>query len=273
MFGSFRCKIKKLKDDNNKLQEQMKKCREKSEQLEKECDDLRKIPKNALPKHPSNRIWQIVAVLVPILTLVVFTWQVFLLRKQLDLQMRQDWEQRRAHQIDILYDSDCAYKESYKRLVKVCKPLSNKRMRVEAVKIFLGVERSNDISAPNLSESLLGDTDLRGIDFSNVILTRVDFSNSNMENLQFDENNRLWYVNFNRANLKGTVFENVSFVKSTFKGANIQGANFYSADISEADFTNALYDSSTIFPNLLHIPENMCEVLPGDPNECHRLGD
>ena len=75
-------------------------------------------------------------------------------------------------------------------------------------------------------------------DFSNTILTAVNFTESNLNQINLDDSN-LIEINWSNSNLNQASFGRTSLCLSNFDNCCLIQANFIEANLTEANFTDA----------------------------------
>lgn len=107
-----------------------------------------------------------------------------------------------------------------------------------------------------LSNAILHSADLSGVEgfanFSRSILRDAILQEASLADSDFS-NADLQRANLNNSNLSGAIFENAILDHATLKGANMKyadlsGASMRGVDLSTSNLTDAIYNTSTVWP-------------------------
>jgi len=131
-----------------------------------------------------------------------------------------------------------------------------------------------DLSGANLEGSDLSQMDLSGFNFKKCDLRRADLSGANLTNANLNgchfESANLTDANLDgaslhnaflhKAKLLGANLSNADLTDSNLSSSNIAGANLKGVLLEKANLANAMYDSSTLFPDSFEKPKTMVLV-------------
>lgn len=119
----------------------------------------------------------------------------------------------------------------------------------------------SDLSGIELSNVNFINVDLSGSDFSESELNNVNFTNSDLTSVIFSRST-ISHCNFTDAILMGTKLCSCSIEDTDFTDADLSGADFSESDASSSDFALSEnmslcnFDSCTIWPDSDKLPED-----------------
>ena len=163
--------------------------------------------------------------------------QIELLAQQVENTREATTNAQRTQYTQILYDQACELEgPTFK---EICKPAYNFRIRTEAAKAFMNLERAEGVMRPDLERA-----QLEGIDLSDMDLNGVNFLGANIKGA------RLYGAKFDDANLNGanlsrrTVLTNADLRSARITGTDLRTAYLVGANLSGVDLSGYIVNEA-----------------------------
>ena len=207
---------------------------------------------------------QLLGTFIAVLPLLLLIQQNWLLTESNTRDAQHARVARSTHLIELLYEVDCP-----SRLGDTsCEPMAPARLRSEAAKSYVELERELENQHINLSEARLDQVVLRQVDFAGVDLEEAMLNEADLRGADLTGAVRAFATGTDAdltdadladANLRGADFaraelRRVDFGQADLRAANLEAAVLHGADLSDvqnlpqARVSGATYSESTRFP-------------------------
>ena len=225
-------------------------------------------------------VWtQLLTAFIAVVPLLLLIQQNYLLSASNTRDAQNTRVARSTQLIELLFDETCSAKGA-------CKPTAPPRLRSEAARAYVELERDLesghiDLAGAHLEQVVLRQVDLSEVDFTDASMSEANLQRANLSGaiLHYADladadltNADLVDAQLQRADLARADLRGVRFGEAVISAANFEGAYLQRADLSDvkqlrtARLEGAFYDGNTEFPRGFK-PEEVGLVKKSHPRD------